>query len=97
MALTDRSRLGCIKRKRERMQRKLDNQNRNIHSASALEQSESAQDLKDLSAREKAWKKYLHAKAIYDETKQAEHWQYMQTCISEYEKTLKSNLGVNLV
>ena len=94
MALTDRSRLGCIKRKRERMQRKLDNQNRNIHSASALEPSESARNQKELSPREKAWNKYLHAKSIYDETRQAEHWRYMQECISEYEKTLKANVGV---
>ena len=96
MGLTDRSRLNCIKYR----QQKLDNRNRNLSSATGLEPAiESAiepasETALDPLAREKAWKKYLHAKAIYEETKAIEHWQYLQECISDYEKTLRPNLAI---
>lgn len=97
MGLTDRSRLNSLRRKQERMRRKQENQKRNSHSVLALEPAKlgaAAPATEELSLEEKAWKKYLHAKAIYEETKQIEHWQYMQQCISDYEKTLRSTLGI---
>jgi hypothetical protein len=39
----------------------------------------------------KAWNKYLYAKAIYQETKETDHWRYMQECLSDYEKALMAN------
>jgi hypothetical protein len=95
MGLTDRSRLNSLRRKQERIQRKLETQKLNPLSASALESAKLASEpAKELSPQDKAWKKYLHAKAIYEETKQVEHWQYMQQCISDYEKTLRLTLGI---
>jgi hypothetical protein len=51
----------------------------------------------DLTAQKKAWEKYLLAKSIYEETRDIEHWRYMQKCISEYEKALKANLGIKVI
>ena len=85
MGLTDRSRLSCLKHR----QRKLYNQNRNLQTTLISEPV--PKPAKDLAAQEKAWKKYLHAKAIYQETKETEHWRYMQECLSDYEKALMPN------
>lgn len=85
MGLTDRSRLSCFKHR----QRKLYNQNRNLQVTSASEPA--SKPAKDLSAQEKAWNKYLYAKAIYQETKETDHWRYMQECLSDYEKALMAN------
>lgn len=96
MGLTDRNRLGSVKRrqerlerqlnkqilKKERLQQKLTQQNPELHSASATE------SVLDPSVIEKAWQKYLHAKEIYKETKEMEHWRYAQECLSEYEDVL---------
>jgi hypothetical protein len=51
----------------------------------------------DLTTQKKAWEKYLFAKSIYEETRDMDHWRYMQKCISEYEKALKANLGIKAI
>jgi hypothetical protein len=94
MALTDRSRLGCIKSRQKRLQRKLEKLERTTTSASNSTSNSQSLSEKDLSAQKQAWEKYLFAKAIYEETKDMEHWQYMQKCISDYEKTKLSSSGV---
>ncbi len=89
MGLTDRSRLGSIKSRQKRLQRQLEKLNSNLDSRSApTSQTTSVAD-NELSVQKKAWEKYLFAKAIYEESKDMEHWRYMQKCISEYEKTLR--------
>ncbi len=89
MGLTDRSRLGSVKSRQQRLQRKLEKLNRDFNSASATAAATPTVSENNLSAQKKAWEKYMFAKAVYEETKNSEHWQYMQKCISEYEKTLK--------
>jgi sarcosine oxidase delta subunit len=89
MGLTDRSRLGSIKSRQKRLQYQLEKLNRNSQSTSASPAEVSSVSQSELSIQKKAWEKYMFAKAIYEETKTSEHWQYMQKCISEYEKTLK--------
>lgn len=86
MGLTDRSRLSCIKGRQKLVQQKLNKQNGTLNSASAIESA--AESVKESAAQEKAWNKYMYAKSIYQETKDIAHWQYMQKCFSEYEKTL---------
>lgn len=95
MALTARSRLCCIKHKQKRLQRRQESENCNLSSAveSAPAVKATLQPVPDLSAEAKAWKKYLHAKAIYEETKEIGHWRYMQECLTEYEKMNIGNLG----
>lgn len=86
MGLTDRSRLSCIKARQKLAQQKLSKQNRTLNSVSEIESA--TEPVKQSAAQEKAWNKYLYAKSIYQETKDIAHWQYMQKCFSEYEKTL---------
>ncbi|HEY9606790.1 MAG TPA: hypothetical protein V6C85_34595 [Allocoleopsis sp.] len=95
MALTARSRLCCIKHKQKRLQRRQESENCNLLSAVESEAAvkPSLQPVPDLSTKAKAWKKYLHAKAIYEETKEIGHWRYMQKCLTEYEKLNLVNLG----
>lgn len=84
MALTDRSRLSCLKRKQKREQRKkIETQTSNLNSVAGL--GTTLQPLLNVSTKEKAWKKYLHARAIYEETKDFQHWQYAQQCLTDYE------------
>lgn len=90
MGLTDRSRLGSIKSRQKRIQRKLEKLNGSLSSSSISTSQVVAASETELSAQKKAWEKYMFAKAIYEETKEMEHWRYMQQCISEYEKTLKT-------
>jgi hypothetical protein len=90
MGLTDRSRLSCIKARQKLLQQKLNKQNRTSNSSSLLD---SAESVKESAAQEKAWNKYMYAKSIYQETKDMAHWQYMQKCFSEYEKTLTASQG----
>jgi hypothetical protein len=84
MALTNRSRLTCIK---YRQQNLLYKQNRNLQTVGATEPAtaSAAEVASALDPKEKAWKKYLHAKAIYEETRDMEHWGYLQECLAEYE------------
>lgn len=84
MALTNRSRLSCLKRRQKREQRKLVNQAFDLNSVTGVEAA--LQPLLNVSTKERAWNKYLHAKAIYEETKNFEHWQYAQQCLTDYEK-----------
>jgi flagellar biosynthesis GTPase FlhF len=104
MGLTDRNRLGGIKRQQERLQRKLNKQKlrkerqrerlqerlqRRIEQQTREYQLKAASEpTLDTSAAEQAWQKYLYAKEIYKETKEIEHWRYAQECLSEYEDTL---------
>lgn len=37
-----------------------------------------------------AYSKYISAKQTYETTREPSHWQYMQQCITEYEKAIKS-------
>lgn len=92
MGLTDRSRLGCIKSRQERIQRKRERLNRNKSNSSNIDSVSKAVSVseQDVSAQKQAWEKYMFAKAIYEETRNVEHWQYMQKCIADYEKTLNS-------
>ena len=91
MGLTDRSRLGSIKSRQKRLQRELERVNSNLDSKfMSTSQSESVAE-NELSTQKEAWEKYLFAKAIYEESKDREHWRYMQKCISDYEKTIRSN------
>lgn len=92
MGLTDRSRLGGIKSRQQRLQRKLEKVQPNPNSTSAST-SKDVSVKSDVSAQQDAWEKYMFAKAIYEETRDMEHWLYMQKCISEYEKTLKQKVG----
>jgi hypothetical protein len=89
MGLTNRSRLTCLKSKQKRQQRELEKKNQNLPSAP----KPASEPVVDTSARDKAWQKYLQAKAIYEQTGDMEHWQYLQKCISDYEKTLTPSLG----
>jgi hypothetical protein len=93
MGLTDRSRLGGIKSRQQRLQRKLEKLEPNPQSASASA-SENTSVLDTAVSQKNAWEKYMFAKAIYEETRDMEHWLYMQKCISEYEKTLKQKVGI---
>lgn len=93
MGLTDRSRLGGIKSRQQRLQRKLEKIEPKPQSVSTPA-SENIAVSDDSSAQKNAWEKYMFAKAIYEETRDMEHWLYMQKCISEYEKTLKSKVNV---
>lgn len=90
MSITTRSRLGCIKSKQKRLQRKLEklHPNSEFNSDVALEKASAFQPKLEL--KKQAWEQYLLAKAIYEETRDSEHWRYMQKCISDYEKTLKA-------
>jgi hypothetical protein len=88
MSLAARSRLGCIKSRQKRLQRKLEKLHSNPDSTSGSEAEHASVSKPDLAAQKKAWEKYLFAKAIYEETRDIDHWRYMQKCISEYEKTL---------
>ncbi len=97
MSLTERSRLGCIKSRQKRLQRQFEKLSSNPESASAPAAENASASKQDLAAQKKAWEKYLYAKAIYEETRDTDHWRYMQTCISEYEKTLKANVGIKAV
>jgi DNA anti-recombination protein RmuC len=90
MGLTDRSRLGSIKSRQKRIQRKLEKLNGSLGSSSTSTSQAVAASETELSAQKKAWEKYMFAKAVYEETKEMEHWRYMQKCISEYEKTLNT-------
>ena len=91
MSLTQRSRNGGLKSRQERLQRKFEKLNPYPNSASASASENASVSKPDLAALKKAWEQYLFAKAIYEETRDIEHWRYMQKCISEYEKTLKIN------
>lgn len=93
MGLTDRSRLGGIKSRQQRLQRKLEKIEPKPQSASTSV-SENIAVSDDSSAQKNAWEKYMFAKAIYEETRDMEHWLYMQRCISDYEKTLKSKVNI---
>jgi hypothetical protein len=89
MGLTNRSRLTCVKSKQKRLQRELEKQKPQSTSVS----KPAPQPVIDTSARDKAWQKYLQAKAIYEQTGDLEHWQYLQKCISDYEKTITPSLS----
>jgi hypothetical protein len=93
MGLTDRSRLGGIKSRQQRLQRKLEKLELNPQSTSASA-SENTSVSDNAVSQKNAWEKYMFAKAIYEETRDMEHWLYMQKCISEYEKTLKLKVGI---
>lgn len=93
MGLTDRSRLGGIKSRQQRLQRKLEKIEPKPQSTSTSA-SENTTISDDSSAQKNALEKYMFAKAIYEETRDMEHWLYMQKCISEYEKTLKSKVNL---
>jgi sarcosine oxidase delta subunit len=93
MGLTDRSRLGGIKSRQQRLQRKLEKIELKPQSTSTSA-SENTSVSDNSSAQKEAWEKYMFAKAIYEETRDMEHWLYMQKCISEYEKTLKSKVNI---
>ncbi len=95
MSLTERSRLGCIKSRQKRLQRKLEKIDQN--SQPALDPDDALIPKQDLTTQKKAWEKYLFAKSIYEETRDMDHWRYMQRCISEYEKALKANLGIKAI
>lgn len=88
MSLAARSRLGCLKSRQKRLQRKLEKLHSNPESTSDPAAEHASASKPDLAAQKKAWEKYLFAKAIYEETRDIDHWRYMQKCISEYEKTL---------
>lgn len=88
MSLAARSRLGCLKSRQKRLQRKLEKLHPNPESTSDPTSGHASVSKPDLAAKKKAWEKYLFAKAIYEETRDMDHWRYMQKCISEYEKTL---------
>lgn len=94
MGLTDRSRLGSIKSRQQRQQRKLERLHRQPDSAPASVSEAPSVSQPSSSAQKQAWEKYLLAKAIYEETREMEHWRYLQKCIAEYEQTLKSNASV---
>ena len=89
MALTARSRLCCLQHRQKRLQRKLDNENSNLHQTLVPEPASKPQLEPTINslAKAKAWKKYLHAKAVYEETKEIGNWRYMQECLTEYENT----------
>ena len=89
MGLTNRSRLTCVKSKQKRLQREIEKQNPQYTSVS----KPAPQSAIDTSARDKAWQKYLQAKAIYEQTRDIAHWQYLQKCISDYEKTITPSLS----
>lgn len=93
MGLTDRSRLGGIKSRQQRLQRKLEKLEHNPQPTSASA-SENTSVSDNAVSQKNAWEKYMFAKAIYEETRDMEHWLYMQKCISEYEKTLKPKVGI---
>jgi hypothetical protein len=93
MGLTDRSRLGGIKSRQQRLQRKLEKIEQKPQSVSTSA-SEIISVSDDSSTQKNAWEKYMFAKAIYEETREMEHWLYMQKCISDYEKTLKSKVNI---
>jgi hypothetical protein len=95
MSLTERSRLGGIQSRQKRLQRKLKKLVQDSQLASAPDNTLVPQQ--DLTAQKKAWEKYLFAKSIYEETRDIDHWRYMQKCISEYEKALKANLGIKAI
>lgn len=95
MSLTDRSRLGGIQSRQKRLQRKLRKLDQNPQSGSTPD--DALVPKQDLTAQKKAWEKYLFAKSIYEETRDSDHWRYMQKCISEYEKALKANLGIKAI
>jgi hypothetical protein len=95
MSLTERSRLGGIQSRQKRLQRKLKKLAQDSQSASAPD--DALVTKQDLAPQKKAWEKYLLAKSIYEETRDIEHWRYMQKCISEYEKALKANLGIKAI
>jgi hypothetical protein len=95
MSLTERSRLGGIQSRQKRLQRKLKKLDQD--SQLALEADNTLVPKQDLTAQKKAWEKYLFAKSIYEETRDIDHWRYMQKCISEYEKALKANLGIKAI
>lgn len=95
MSLTERSRLGGIQSRQKRLQRKLKKLAQDSQSASAPD--DALVTKQDLALQKKAWEKYLLAKSIYEETRDIEHWRYMQKCISEYEKALKANLGIKAI
>lgn len=92
MSLTERSRLGGIKSRQQRLQRKLNKLAQDSQAASDF--NHEVMPNQDLTAQKNAWEKYLLAKSIYEETRDIEHWRYLQKCISEYEKALKANLGI---
>ena len=89
MSLTERSRLGCIKSRQQRLERKLAKLYPNPQSISASTAENVSVPKPDLAAQKRAWEQYLFAKAIYEETRDMDHWRYMQKCISDYEKSLK--------
>ncbi|HEY9728435.1 MAG TPA: hypothetical protein V6D50_18460 [Chroococcales cyanobacterium] len=89
MGLTNRSRLTCVKSKQKRLQREIEKQNPQSPSIS----KPAPQPVIDTSARDKAWQKYLQAKAIYEQTGDIAHWQYLQKCISDYDKTITPSLS----
>ena len=89
MGLTNRSRLTCVKSKQKRLQREMEKQNPQSTSVS----KPAPQPVIDASARDKAWQKYLQAKAIYEQTGDIAHWQFLQKCISDYEKTITPSLS----
>lgn len=89
MGLTNRSRLTCVKSKQKRLQREIEKQNPQSKSVS----KPAPQPVIDTSARDKAWQKYVQAKAIYEQTGDIAHWQYLQKCISDYEKTITPSLS----
>ncbi len=93
MGLTDRSRLGGIKSRQQRLQRKLEKIEQKPQSVSTSA-SEIISVSDDSSTQKNAWEKYMFAKAIYEETREMEHWLYMQKCISDYEQTLKSKVNI---
>lgn len=94
MKLTARSRLGCIKSRQQRQQRKLEKLQRRSGLASDPASETESVSRQELTVQKKAWERYLFAKAVYEETREAEHWLYMQQCFSEYEKTLNSNVSI---
>ena len=95
MSLTERSRLGGLKSRQKRLQRKLNKLAQDSQAAS--DSNNEVVPNQDLTAQKTAWEKYLLAKSIYEETRDIEHWRYMQKCISEYEKALKANLGIKAI
>ncbi len=97
MGLTDRSRLGCIKRRQQRLQQELEKLNQPLQVTTNTASEAVSASEKNQTNPKKAWEKYMFAKAIYEETRDADHWRYMQQCISEYEKTLKSNVDFKAV
>ncbi|MEW6495802.1 MAG: hypothetical protein AB1589_25275, partial [Cyanobacteriota bacterium] len=73
MGLTDRSRLGCIKRRQQRLQQKIEKLNQPFQANANTAIDAVSVSGKNHSTQKMAWEKYMFAKAIYEETRDADH------------------------